>query len=214
MFILGEDVALKEILQGVTVSDDAQNPRPVRVWYGYPDVEVRDQSFPFITIDLIDILEGKERQTYGYLTDTDYLGTQTPEPGSLYTYTIPIAFDLVYQITTYARHPRHDRAIINQLLTRFPSKYGHIEVPVDNGQYSTSRHMFLDGFVKRDAVEGETGNRRLLRNVYTVRILSELSPYQADMVRERMVESVHMNTTTSYIPSDYDPVTPFVLPEN
>jgi hypothetical protein len=39
--------------------------------------------------------------------------------------------------------------------------------------------MFLDGFVKRDAVEGETGNRRLLRNVFTVRIISELLPNQA-----------------------------------
>jgi hypothetical protein len=65
------------------------------------------------------------------------------------------------------------------MLQKFPSKYGKLPVLSQNGAVTVNRSMFLDGFVKRDAVEGETGNRRLLRNVFTVRIISELLPSQA-----------------------------------
>ena len=65
MFILAEDEALKAHIQGLTVSDNSMPDRPVKVWFGYPDVEVRDQVFPFLTIDLIDIKAANERQTYG-----------------------------------------------------------------------------------------------------------------------------------------------------
>ena len=213
-FIIAEDEALKLHLQGMTVSDNLMPSRPVKVWFGYPDVEVRDQAFPFVTIDLIDIAPGSERQTYGFLTDDDYRGSIAPEPGVYYSYHIPVAYDLVYQVTSYSRHPYHDRALMRQLYNKFPSKYGHLEVPVQLGTYSTSRHMFLDGFTKRDAVEGETGNRRLLRNVYTVRVLSQMTPEVADAVAAGIVETVNVNTTTSYIPSELTPVPSFVLPEN
>ena len=111
-FVLAEDSALKTHLNGITVSDDKSNSRPVKVWYGFPDVEVRDQSFPYITIDLIDILPANERQTYGFITDTDNLGTVTPDANYVYTNQIPVAYDLIYQITSFSRHPRHDRSII------------------------------------------------------------------------------------------------------
>jgi hypothetical protein len=65
--------------------------------------------------------------------------------------------------------------------------------------------MFLDGFVKRDAVEGETGNRRLLRNILTVRVVSEMTPAQAATAAVR-VDEVLINTTNTYIPSGYQPV--------
>ena len=65
--------------------------------------------------------------------------------------------------------------------------------------------MFLDGFVKRDAVEGETGNRRLLRNVYTVRVLSQMTPAAAASAIPNVAE-VQINSSTSYIPSGLQPV--------
>jgi hypothetical protein len=204
-FVLSEDAALKTMLQGITVSDDNNSSRPVRVWYGYPDIEIRDQNFPFITIDLIDIIAGNDRQTWGYLKDTDALGTQATVTDSSYVYHVPAAYDIIYQVTTYSRHPRHDRAIIQQLFNLFPSKYAYLNVPVDTNAYGTSRSMFLDGFVKRDAVEGETGNRRLLRNVYTLRVLSQMTPATA-MTALKNVSTVKLNTNTSYIPSGYYPV--------
>ena len=199
-FIIAEDLALKTLLSGITVSDDVNASRPVKTWFGYPDVEVRDQTFPFITIDLIDIMPGNERQTYGYMVDNDNRGTQTPVDGYSYTYITPVAYDLVYQVTSYSRHPRHDRALMYQLLNKFPSKYGYLIVPNQLGTENSSRSMFLDGFVKRDAVEGETGNRRLLRNVLSIRVLSEMTPAQAATATNN-VQYVDINATTSYIPS-------------
>ena len=74
-FIVAEDLAIKTWCQGMTVSDEKNPSRPVQVWFGYPDVEVRNQSFPFITIDLIDIVPANDRQFSGKLSDNDYRGT-------------------------------------------------------------------------------------------------------------------------------------------
>ena len=204
-FIIAEDAAIKTLLQGLKVKDDKNQDRTVKVWFGYPDVEIRTQDFPFVTIDLIDIVPGNDRQTYGYLVDSDYRGTIAPTEGMVYSYKIPVAYDLVYQITSYSRHPRHDRALMFQLLNKFPSKYGSLTVPNQLGTEDSSRTMFLDGFVKRDAVDSETGNRRLLRNVLSIRVLSEMTPEQASEAI-KTVDYVHINTTTSYIPSGYLPI--------
>lgn len=204
-FILAEDRALKGFLQDITVVDAKNASRPVKTWFGYPDVEIREQTFPFLTIDLIDIIPADDRQTSGFLYDEDYQGTVTSTGGEVYGYRIPVAYDLIYQVTTYSRNPRHDRAIINQLFNKFPSKYSHLEVPVPLGTYGTSRAMFLDGFVKRDTVDTETGNRRLLRNVFTLRVISQMTPATAETAIKQ-VQTVKINTTTSYIPSDYTPV--------
>ena len=212
MFILAEDSALKTYLQGMTVGDEKSATRPVKVWFGYPDVEVRDQSFPFVTIDLIDIVPANTRQHQGVLIDDDYRGTIAPVSGLSYSYQYPVAYDLSYQITTYSRHPRHDRAILFQMHNKFPSKYGKLPVPNELGTEVAMRSMFLDGFIKRDAVDGETGNRRLLRNVYSVTVVSEMTPaIAAQAINE--VETININIpnpinppTTPYIPDTYETV--------
>ena len=143
-FIVAEDASLKALVQCITVKDDKSQNRLVKVWYGYPDVEIREQVFPYITIDLIDILPANERQTYGYLIDNDYQGTITPQSGRTYQYNIPVAYDLVYQVTSWARHPRHDRAIMHALFTKLPSKYGYLIVPNELGTENSSRSLFLE----------------------------------------------------------------------
>lgn len=203
-FIVAEDLALKTHLAGITVSDEKSAARQVKVWFGYPDVEARAQEFPFITIDLIDIVPANERQQQGRFSDTDNRGTQTPVANSTYTYDVPVAYDLIYQVTSYTRHPRHDRAVMYQLMNKFPSKYGKLAVPNELGTETSYRSMFLDGFAKRDSVEGETGNRRLLSNVWTLRVISEMSAAAAIAIKT--VQTVELNTTTTYIPSQYQPV--------
>ena len=195
-FIVAEDLALKTHLAGLTVSDEKSATRQVKVWFGYPDVEARAQEFPFITIDLIDILPANDRQNSGVMYDSDYNGTIASAANVFYKYDIPVSYDLVYQVTSYARHPRHDRAIMYQLLNKFPSKFGKLAVPNQLGTETGYRSMFLDGFVKRDAVESETGNRRLLRNALSVRVVSEMSPLLVDAVLGRQVEEVFLDTTT------------------
>jgi hypothetical protein len=204
-FIVAEDLALKTHLANMIVSDEKSATRQVKIWFGYPDVEVRDQAFPFVTIDLVDIVPANERQHQGTFVDNDRRGTITPVSGISYEYEVPVAYDLIYQVTAYTRHPRHDRALMFQLMNKFPSKYGKLAVPNELGTETGYRSMFLDGFVKRDAVEGETGNRRLLRNILTVRVVSEMTPSQAANASIR-VDEVLINTTTTYIPSGYQPV--------
>lgn len=203
-FIIAEDAALKAHLAGMTVSDEKSSARPVKVWFGYPDVEVRAQEFPFVTIDLIDINPANDRQNSGVMYDSNYNGTVTAAVGSLYRYDMPVAYDLVYQVTSYARHPRHDRALMMQLLNKFPSKYGKLAVPNYIGTETGYRSMFLDGFVKRDAVDGETGNRRLLRNALSVRVVSEMTPTLAASLIP-LTETVFLDKTSTP-PSGYQPV--------
>jgi hypothetical protein len=204
-FIIAEDLALKTHVTGLTVSDEKNAARVVKVWFGYPDVEVRSQDFPFITIDLVDVVPANDRQHQGTLTDNDYRGTISPIAKKTFTYEIPVAYDLIYQVTSYCRHPRHDRTLMYKLADKFPSKYGKLAVPNFLGTQTGYRSMFLDGFVKRDAVDGETGNRRILRNVYMVRVISEMTPTQAAASVWR-VEDVYINPTTTNIPIQYKPV--------
>ena len=204
-FIIAEDLALKSLLQGMVVGDEKNAERPVKVWFGYPDVEIRAQEFPFVTIDLIDVVPANDRQTSGKMSDPDFRGTIIPETGYTYRFDIPIAYDLVYQVSTYARNPRHDRALLYQMFNKFPSKFGKLAVPNQIGTEVGYRSMFVDGFVKRDAVDGETGNRRTLRNVYTVRVISEMSPAVAAnrlLAVDEIIINVPVNN--SAIPSAYE----------
>jgi hypothetical protein len=206
-FILSEDAALKTLLGGLTVVDEkaggTSTPRAVPVWYGTPDVELRNQTFPFITIDLMDIRLAPERQMSGVIYDRDKAGTRPITSGEAYSYEFPMTYDIVYQITTYARHPRHDRALIAQLMQRrIPSKYGKIGIRNDLNTETTYRHIFLDEFLKRDSVEE---GRRLLRNIFIVRIVSELTHDDA-VEATQLVQSVEINETTNDIPTDQLPI--------
>ena len=55
-YIINEDKALKALVSGITVSDSGNPTRPVGVWFGQPDNEIRQQSYPYITIDLVEFL--------------------------------------------------------------------------------------------------------------------------------------------------------------
>lgn len=201
-FVVAEDLALKTHLQGITVSDEKVNNRQVKVWFGYPDIEIREQTYPFITIDLLDITPALNRQHQGRLYDSDYRGTSA---AGVYSYDYPVAYDITYQITTHARHPRHDRALMFELHKRFPSIYGYLRVPNELGTEFSYRSTFLDGFVKRDTVEEDSGGRRLLRNVFTVRVVSEMTPFAAKNSTPE-VQQVDINPTITNIPSDYTPL--------
>ena len=202
-FILAEDAALKNYLGGMEVSDEKSAHRPVLVWFGFPDIEVRTQTYPYMTIELIDIKVARERQSTGRMYDSDNRGTVAPETNTVYGYDMPVPYDLVYQISTYSRHPRHDRAIIFQMQHKFPAQYGSLQVPNALGTETGYRHMFLDGFLKRDMSEE---GRRLFRNVYTVRVVSEMTPFDASSALST-VQTVEINRITTDVPDGLTPVT-------
>lgn len=201
-FIFAEDKALKALLQGITVSDLKNNTRDVKVWFGYPDVELRTQDYPYLVIDLYDIQEANDRQHSGFWIDNTNRGTQTATSSDTYSYYAPTTYDLFYQVSSYSRHPRHDRSIMFEMLNKkIPGKFGHLIIPQDNGVGVVARHMFLEGFVKRDSVED---GRRLLRNVFSIRVVSEMTPAQA-LLATPQVEIVNLETTPSTLPSGFQP---------
>jgi hypothetical protein len=169
-----EDAALKAHLQGIVVSDLKENERQVKVWFGFPDVELRTQEYPYLVIDLYDIQPANDRQSSGDWMDATLRGTKEAVSGITYQYYAPVVYDLFYQVTSYSRHPRHDRSIILSMLNeKIPGKYGHLMVPQHNGDPDVAKHMFLEGFIKRDSVED---GRRLFRNVFSIRVVSEMTP--------------------------------------
>lgn len=202
-FILAEDASLKNYISGLTVSDEKAPVRPVKVFFGYPDVEITVQTYPYMTIELIDIRIAKERQSTGRIYDSDNRGTIAPVAGRIYGYDMPVPYDLVYQISSYARNPRHDRAILFQMQNKFPAQYGSLQVPNALGTEVAYRHIFLDGFVKRDMIED---GRRLFRNAYTVRVVSEMTPFQVNNALYN-VQTVEINRVTNAIPNVLKPVT-------
>lgn len=174
-FLFNEDAALKTLLKSrVKVSDAANHSRPVGVWFRQPDLEIREQSYPYLTIEMVDISEAKDRRHSGFTTlpyvpdgafdvdghvvrsDTQYI-TETP---------IPV--DIDYQVSSYSRHPHHDRQIISTILTQImPFRHGVLKIPEDG----TVRRLELMGYAKRDMTEQ---GKRLFVNVFSIRINSEI----------------------------------------
>lgn len=175
-FLIAEDEALRKQLFGMTVQDgksaEDQTVRQVGVWFGMPDPEIRSQSYPYVVIDMIDVNRDLSREMRGK-TSASYLAAQDPsydpESWEAFEVNLPIPVNIDYQITTYARHPRHDREILGQLMaTRLPIRFGTLEC--NDG---TVRRLDVLSMQKRDSVEQ---NKRLFMNAITLRVSSEVSP--------------------------------------
>lgn len=192
-FLLSEDEALRNLLKDMVVTDQksvtGEGPqRKVKVYFGQPDQELRDQTYPYITIDMIDINEGVDRAMRGiakpgYMSNPTVMvqgiqGTQSVQFVQQVSYDTdihnweihwPIPVNIDYQITTYSRQPRHDREILAQILyTRIPMRFAVLEP--DDG---TVRRLDLLDIAKRDVTEQ---GKRLFVNAFTVRVSSEIAP--------------------------------------
>lgn len=173
-FLLSEDKALRELLQGMTVSDQkadgADTPRDVQVWFGMPDQEIRAQSYPYMTIDMVDVSRDTSREMRGTTNyaRAPYLFPSAPAEGKDFEVNLPIPVNIDYQVTTYARHPRHDRQIMAQIMYSYlPLRYGVLSV-----EDGTVRRLDVLDVAKRDLVEQ---GKRLFMNAITVRVSSELA---------------------------------------
>jgi hypothetical protein len=181
-FIIAEDKALRTKLQGMTVSDQKADgsdiPRTVGVWFGQPDQEIRSQSYPYITIDMIDLVRDTTRE-YRSKVKPEYLSGPEEVVADDWQIDTPIPVYIDYQVTTYARHPRHDRQLLAQLLgIKLPIRFGILDViessVVDGDETTnviTTRRLDVMSVSKRDATEQA---KRLFVNAITVRISSEI----------------------------------------
>lgn len=206
-FLLAEDEALRNLLVGMTVSDKSNATRPVGVWFGQPDPEIRAQSFPFVTIDLVDISEATER-VMNARVDPWYAYTSEDAETLGWDIWYPTPLNLDYQISVFSRQPRHDRQIMQQLMTtRLPLRFGSINVihrydeeEIDGetelvGQ-ATARRLDVLDIVKRDITEA---GKRMFMNAISVRISSEVVTMQSLATYYKVLE-IRLKTT-NYHPS-------------
>lgn len=189
-WLLDEDRALRDLMKGMVVTDQENQTRNVEAWFGHPDQELREQKYPYVTVDLVEIQEGLDRVHRGTLTlDNDPVhwwnpsNVQIPENHKL-VMEMPTPVDLFYQIGTWARNPRHDRQILKQMITGGRAMLRAGMLMTADGYV---RRVDFLGHVKRD--REETG-KRLFNNVFRLRVSSEV-PWGA-IEHYQMVESVHV----------------------
>jgi len=200
--ILSEDLALKTRLQGMVVSDGDTARRNVGVWFGQPDKELRAQDYPYVVVNLIGVNEARERVHSANPVALTYLDPPvTPQPGQTILYDRPIPLNIDYQVSSFSRHPRHDRQLLNQLLIRLPMRGGLLGVTHDKEDEGTARRMDFLGLNKRDRIED---GKRLFVNDITVRVSSEMDP-QTYMLLDAPPSSIDFDLTGSVAPGDDGP---------
>jgi len=185
--LLAEDEALKAKLSSLTVPDPSQegHDRRVQVWFGMPSTE-REAIFPFITIDLIDVVFAAERAHSLQVVDVDWwpstaktfaefaalVGLEGLDPEAPYARTILFQpYDLYYQVSTYCRNPRQDRRLTSQLLmTNFIplNNLGTLHVPADDTQ------RWLDNMGSTRADYRDTEDKPVWRKVYTLKVSAHM----------------------------------------
>jgi hypothetical protein len=231
-FLLDEDKAIRDLLKGMKVTDQktvdvgGNATRNVDVWFGQPDQEPRNQSYPYIVIDMIDIAEDFTRSMRGrvkplYLADPINQVPAGDDPAVPYDPELndwkidwPIPVNIDYQITTYSRQPRHDRQILAQLMTtRLPLRFGTLNTG-ENDSTGTVRRLDILDVSKRDVTEQ---GKRLFVNAFTVRVSSEIPTdrynqvYKALQISVTGVTDSDGNTDGSPVlgRSQLTPITPF-----
>ena len=211
-FLLAEDAALKRRLSNITVTDNRNGERLAKVFFGYP-TEESEKFYPFITIDMIDVAFASDRQhsevEYYYSPDPElnaaikdrpsyinYFPSELNETGMYSTagsagyvrmdQVVPV--DIMYQVTTYCRVPRHDIEMSAHMLRRiFPMRRGFMEIPEDG----TIRRCDLIDWRAANLLDQEAGyKKRTFRKVYTVRINAEIP--QSDLRRAERVTDVNV----------------------
>lgn len=215
-FLLAEDAALKARFSTLTVSDDRNGSRPVQVFFRYPEAET-ERSYPFITIEMIDIVHARNRQhsetqivypKVGTTNRADFL--ESPDVMKYWPSRISnletvsatgkefissnefVPVDLLYQVSTFTRSALHDRQLSSQMLSTItPFRKGFIEVPEDG----TIRRLDLLDWTTADLLDSESGYRkRIFRKIYTLQMSAEIP--SLDMYGLQQITSV----VTSYEP--------------
>jgi hypothetical protein len=215
-FLLDEDEALRNLLKNMYVTDQKSTTnnvatRSVGVWFGQPDQEIRSQSYPYITIDMIDISEDIPRAMRGRVKPV-YLPDPTGEYDSEtqnWDINWPIPVNIDYQITTYARQPRHDRELLSQLLyTKIPLRFAVLNTGPNTIAGTTRRLDVLD-ISKRDITEQ---GKRLFVNAITVRVSSEIAPETYNQVYKALQVNVTGTTGSQVLGrSDYTAIDSFTV---
>lgn len=166
-----EDMGLKSLLQGVTVTDlnsSDTTPRPVPVWFHNPEREERRITYPNITITFTGERVASEREHRG-LVEIGYRYLQNvsfdPQSPPIIYYPIPMDFD--YTVIASARVNQHISQISGTLaLGRLHPRFAQVECPG-----GTLRRLQVLGVTRANGMEVD---KRLFRQVYQLRIPTEV----------------------------------------
>lgn len=198
-WLLNEDAALKYKLQGLTVSDETNNARPVVVKYRLPEVEVSTLTYPVISIEHAGWYPATERMHDGYdfvpyapeglSTWWDDSGGPAvaqfdPNDSPYGPVRFPIPYNLDYIITLYSRFMReHTLPLVAALSQQdfLHAKFGYLNVPQDG----TKRTLQLLAGPESNTGKDDNDKRIFWVN-WKIRVFSELVP--------TVIQSVLANT--------------------
>lgn len=203
-FLLAEDEAIKARFSNLFVTDDRNAQRPVKVFFRYPEGET-ERDYPFITVELIDVLHATERQLsdQGIYIDTTGSGLFTDHPafveywpsesasvsGSATMSGEPsflkadefIPVDLLYQVSIYTRSALHDRQLTSGIIRKVaPFRWNSIDIQADG----TVRRFDMLDWTNADLLDMESGYRkRIFRKVLTLKMSAEITGQDLDALQ-------------------------------
>ena len=231
-FILAEEAALRKYLSGLTVPKFSQGKptgefSAVPVYFRWPTSE-RNISYPYITIDLLSIDPAYTRWTSWYNPANkpityeeegrpghgvrgfyypDQAGHIKPDKDTdVYGYhTGPyLPYDMLFQISVFARSLHHDRFLTSRMFTDFLSQRNFwVSTDVDDVWHRCETM----GFVSGDSMETMEATKRQFRKIYTVRMETEVPSEK--LYELRRVRRVRIKT---FDEEDYM-VDEFTIPE-
>ena len=183
-----EDMGLKNLLQGVTVTDlnaPEEAPRPVPVWFHNPERETRRITYPNIVINFTGERVAHEREHRGWVQVWYRYLQNIPmdDPPPSMEYPLPMDFD--YTVTASARINQH----ISQMSGTLALGRLHPRFAIVNCPGGTVRRLEVLGTTRTNGMESD---KRLFRQIYRIRIPTDIeSPIAISGTRvERVVLSI------------------------
>jgi hypothetical protein len=182
-FILAEEDAVKQHLNGLTVPERPDNDErtKVGVWFRWPEGE-RQIRYPFVTIDLLSVEPNFDLWTSDYYQDPhglywpSFYPDVPPPPDGWGRQDLSIrnflSFRLIWQVSHFARSALHDRYLTSVFLSNvLPVRPFFMRVPADD----TWRRCEVTQMVTADSPETtESGTKRIFRKIYTMAMLAEV----------------------------------------
>lgn len=178
-FLLNEDAALKNKLQGLVVHDatSGEAGRKVTVRYRNPEYELADVVYPLILISHTRISRDEDREHRGmvhlHYAPEGYEPWQdmTDPAQSPYMAQMPIPLNVDYQIDAYARKELHLIEMTGALMAfdRLSARFGYLPV----GEDGTIRRLDVLGGPEYSESKDELG-KRLFSATWAIRVSSEM----------------------------------------
>lgn len=199
-FILAEEEALKHFLSGITILTPRGAPREVGVQYRWAAGE-RKIEYPYIMIDLLNIVPDPGRQTSVWNIGTDpsvfvdplrteedggtiRIGQYAPStsPDSMpeigneesdigYQQENPKPVKLIYQVTVFSRNALDDRMLMSKFYT---DVFTPNPLFLSVAADHTWRRMELVSFMVADTQETTETDKQVRRKIYTISIEAEI----------------------------------------